>query len=197
MNANERLPSPLLRAAFAAVLALAPASARADTLAQVAGRYAIQASSRIGFTVAQVGGGGITGSFRKFAGTFVLAKTDIAGSSIDFTLFSDSVSTGQSRIESFLRSDAVFDSAHFPTIEFKSTRVVQTDASTAEVTGMLTARGKSSPAQFHASLSGHGRNSITFHVQGKVMRSRYGMDVGTPIYSNVVQFDMVIEGQRA
>ncbi len=29
------------------------------------------------------------------------------------------------------------------------------------------------------------------------MRSRYGMDVGTPIYSNVVQFDMTIRGQRS
>ncbi len=29
------------------------------------------------------------------------------------------------------------------------------------------------------------------------MRSRYGMDVGTPIYSNVVQFDMMIEAQRS
>ena len=29
------------------------------------------------------------------------------------------------------------------------------------------------------------------------MRSRYGMDVGTPIYSNVVLFDMIIRGQRS
>ena len=63
--------------------------------------------------------------------------------------------------------------------------------------GILTARGKSSPANFQANLADHGKNSITFRVQGKVMRSRYGMDVGTPIYSNVVQFDMMIRGQRS
>ena len=62
---------------------------------------------------------------------------------------------------------------------------------------MLTARGKTSPASFQASLANHGKNSITFQVEGKILRSRYGMDVGTPIYSNVVQFDMQIDGQRS
>lgn len=37
---------------------------------------------------------------------------------------------------------------------------------------------------------------IAFNVSGRIYRSRYGMDVGTPIYSNVVQFDMVIDGKR-
>lgn len=63
--------------------------------------------------------------------------------------------------------------------------------------GILTAQGKSSPASFQANLTDHGKNSITFHVQGRVMRSRYGMGVGTLIYSNVVRFDMTIRGQRS
>jgi hypothetical protein len=29
-----------------------------------------------------------------------------------------------------------------------------------------------------------------------VLRSPYGMDVGTPIYSNVVQFDMRLKAKR-
>jgi hypothetical protein len=29
-----------------------------------------------------------------------------------------------------------------------------------------------------------------------VLRAPYGMDVGTPIYSNVVQFDMELKGKR-
>jgi polyisoprenoid-binding protein YceI len=186
-----------VRAGIAALLAFSPITTRADTLAEVAGRYNIQPSSHVGFTVAQVGGGGITGDFKKFSGVFSLNKSDISQSVISFTLYPESVSTGQARIESFLRSDAVFDSANFPTITFRSTQIKQTSADTAEVAGILTARGKSSPASFQANLADHGKNSIIFHVQGKVMRSRYGMDVGTPIYSNVVQFDMTIRGQRS
>ena len=39
-------------------------------------------------------------------------------------------------------------------------------------------------------------SSISFHVTGKVFRSPYGMDAGTPIYSNVVQFDMMLKARR-
>lgn len=90
----------------------------------------------------------------------------------------------------------MFDAQNFPTVTFKSTHITQTSANTATIDGILTARGKSSPASFQASLATHDRNAIVFHVEGKVMRSRYGMDVGTPIYSNVVQFNMTIHGQR-
>lgn len=197
MKTSDALFSRIVSAGMAALLAFSPAIARADTLSEVAGRYNIQPSSRVGFTVSQVGGGGITGNFRKFAGVFALNKSDIRRSTINFTLYPESVWTGQARVESFLRSDAVFDSANFPTITFKSTQITQTSPDTAEVAGILTARGKSSPASFQANLADHGKNTITFRVQGKVMRSRYGMDVGTPIYSNVVQFDMIIRGQRS
>lgn len=197
MKTTDALLSNFIRFGMVSLLATSPIVAQADALAEVAGRYNIQPSSHVGFTVAQVGGGGITGDFKKFSGVFSLNKSDISQSVITFTLYPESVSTGQARVESFLRSDAVFDSANFPTITFKSTQIKQTGADTAEVAGILTARGKSSPASFQANLSDHGKNSITFHVQGKVMRSRYGMDVGTPIYSNVVQFDMTIRGQRS
>lgn len=194
INASLRT---LIRAGIATTVALAPVYASADTLSEVAGRYNIQPSSHVGFTVAQVGGGGIVGDFKKFSGVFALNQSDIGRSTIDFTLYPESVSTGQPRVESFLRSDAVFDTANFPTIKFRSTQITQTSPDTAEVAGILTARGKSSPASFQASLSDHGKNSITFHVEGKIMRSRYGMDVGTPIYSNVVQFEVVIQAQRS
>ncbi|WP_457300090.1 YceI family protein [Phyllobacterium sp. P5_D12] len=197
MKTTTQLLSTVTRIAIAVTLASIPLVAKADTLSQVAGSYKIQPSSRIGFSVGQVGGGGIKGDFKKFSGVFKLNPTSIGQSSINFTLYPESVSTGQARIENFLRSDAVFDSANFPTITFKSTQVTQTSPNTAEIAGMLTARGKTSPASFQASLANHGKNSITFQVEGKILRSRYGMDVGTPIYSNVVQFDMQIDGQRS
>jgi len=189
--------STIIRGAIAGLVTIAPPLAYADALSDVAGRYKIQPSSQVGFTVTQVGGGGITGNFKKFSGVFSLNSSDISRSVIDFTLYPGSVWTGQARVETFLRSDAVFDAANYPTITFKSTQITQTSPDTAVIAGVLTARGKSGPASFQANLADHGSNTITFRVQGKVMRSRYGMDVGTPIYSNVVQFDMVIRGQRS
>ncbi len=114
MKTIDALFSTIVPAGIAALLALAPMTTRADTLSEVAGRYNIQPSSRVGFTVSQVGGGGITGNFKKFSGVFSLNNSDISRSTINVTLYPESVSTGQARVESFLRFDAVFDFYEFP-----------------------------------------------------------------------------------
>lgn len=99
-------------------------------------------------------------------------------------------------MENFLRSDAVFDAAAYPEISFQSSRVIADGDRSATVEGMLRARGQSRPETFHVTLLKHQAGRVTFHVVGKVLRSRYGMDVGTPIYSNVVLLDMTVEGRR-
>lgn len=113
-------------AVFLFALALAAQASDVPKLADVAGRYAITPSSRIGFTVGQVGGGGIKGVFADFSGTFDLRADDLAHSTVSFELRPASVGTGQARIDEFLRSGAVFDAAHFDRIAFRSARVEQT-----------------------------------------------------------------------
>ncbi|NWJ24287.1 YceI family protein [Rhizobium sp. RM] len=164
---------------------------------EAAGRYAIQPSSRIGFTVEQVGGGaGIRGTFGKFSGTFNLQAGDISRSTVTFTLIPDSVETGQQRIDTFLKSTAVFDTGSYATISFRSTGIAQTASDTATVTGELTAKGHKRTETFNVKLTRWDGARIAFQVTGGVFRSRYAKDVGTPIYSNVVQFNMSIEGAR-
>lgn len=172
-------------------------TAGGDTLSDIGGRYAIAPSSKIGFSVAQVGGGGISGLFPQFSGTFELHPEDLARSRVSFTLTPGSVVTGEPRVEAFLRSTAVFDVAEYPQITFRSTRIVQVDSDSAVIDGILSARGKSRKESFKASLVQHKGRKVVFHVVGDVLRSPYGMDVGTPIYSNVVRFDMVLLGQRS
>ena len=102
----------------------------------------------------------------------------------------------RAEIDAFLRSDAVFDTANSPEIQFRSTSVKRISDTSALITGRLTARGKTFAEKFTAELGGLKGGTIKFHVTGKVLRSRYGMDVGTPIYSNVVDFDMTLTGKR-
>lgn len=166
------------------------------SLAEAAGRYAITPGSSIAFSVDQVGGGGIKGKFRKFSGTFNLKAGDLSHSMVNFELKPGSVSTGQDRIDAFLRSGAVFDSDHFDTISFRSNSVEQTGPDSARITGTLTAKGHSMSESFDVKLTAWTGRKIAFDVSGRIFRSRYAMDVGTPIYSNVVQFDMMIEGLR-
>ena len=148
--------------------------------------------SSIRFSIGKVGGGGLDGGFARFKGSIRIDNSDVGHSEVNFTIFPESVGTGQGRIDAFLRSDAVFDAANSPEIQFRSTSVTRTSDTTALVTGRLTARGKSFPEKFTAELGGLKGGTIKFHVTGKVLRSRYGMDVGTPIYSNIVDFDMTL-----
>jgi len=174
---------------------LQSSAATADELSEAAGRYRIDAGSRIAFHVAQAGGGGISGRFDRFSGTFTLKK-DIGSSDVQIVIDADSVRTGEPRSENFLRSDAVFDAAHFPQITFRSASVTQTGPASARLEGRLTARGKARNERFDVSLTGRDARHIQFHVTGQIMRSPYGMNVGTPIYSNVVEFDMQLDGRR-
>jgi polyisoprenoid-binding protein YceI len=185
----------LLSAAVSALL-LVPIAAHADALSEAAGKYLITPQSRIGFDVAQAGGGGISGTFGKFSGTFILDASGLAKSRVDFQLFPDSVQTGQKRVEDFLRSSAVFDTEKFAQVTFRSTKITQLSPTTARVEGALNARGINKPARFDVSLEERKGANIVFHVTGKILRSPFGMDVGTPIYSNVVQFDMMLAGKR-
>jgi len=182
-------------AAAAACLAM-PVHA-AVALSDVAGNYTIsQSGSSIRFTIGKAGGGGFGGSFGHFNGTIRIDNHDVDRSKVDLTIYPEGVGTGQGRIDAFLRSDAVFDSANNPEIQFRSTNVTRTGDTTALVTGRLTARGKTFTEKFSAELDGLKSGTIKFHVTGKVLRSRYGMDVGTPLYSNVVDFDMTLTGRK-
>ena len=192
-------PSPrAIALAFLAVMPVVPslAFAAAPDLADAAGNYGITSASRIHFTVAQAGGGGIVGDFGKFSGSFRIDRNDVGHSTVEFTLYPESVKTGEKRVEDFLKSSAVFDAANYSTVTFRSTNVKQTGPDTAAVEGTLTARGTSRKERFSVTLLDWNRSSIAFNIRGNIHRSPYGMDVGTPIYSNVVEFDMNIKGQR-
>ncbi|MEJ7016456.1 YceI family protein, partial [Sinorhizobium meliloti] len=123
------LPLALLALALAGTPV---AGAKAPALANAAGNYRIASSSRIQFSVGQVGGsGGIAGSFTKFSGMFRIDGDDVGRSSVEFTLFPESVRSTERRIEDFLRSSAVFDAANHRTVTFRSTGVSQTGPDTA------------------------------------------------------------------
>ncbi|ASY62734.1 YceI [Sinorhizobium sojae CCBAU 05684] len=182
---------------LALLLMASAAEAQAPALADAAGTYRIASSSSIRFVVPQVGGGGgIAGEFSTFSGTFRIDGGDVRRSSVEFTLYPESVRARERRIENFLRSSAVFDTANFQTVTFRSTRVAQTGRGTATVEGALTARGKTRTERFAVRLTDWDRRSIVFTIRGNIRRAPYGMDVGTPIYSNVVRFDMNIRGVR-
>ena len=188
------MPRTLLATGLLVLSAAIPV--HADTLSALQGRYVVDPSSRIAFSVAQIGGGGINGIFPRFSGSFDLNPDDVARSRVSFSLQPENVTTGQARVEKFLRSPAVFDVAAYPVITFRSTAIQRKGDDRALIQGVLTARGVAHRETFEAALVKRQGQTVAFHVVGDVMRSPYGMDVGTPIYSNIVHFDMTLNGKR-
>ena len=161
----------LLLAALGALCLAGPHALAAVSLGDAAGRYVVGAGgSSIRFAIANAGGGALKGAFGRFKGTIRIDDGDVGRSSVDITLYSDSVGTGQARIDDFLRSDAVFDAANAPRIEFRSTSVKRTGDTTALVSGRLTARGRTSPETFTAVLESLKGGTIRFYVTGKVLQ---------------------------
>jgi polyisoprenoid-binding protein YceI len=195
MNSKART-SVRLAVGMLTFLSAAIVPALPDELTEAAGRYRIEPSSQIGFRVSQVGGGGIVGHFDKFAGLFVLDGNDIGRSTVDFTLFPESVRAGEPRVEKFLRSNAVFDVKEYSEITFRSTAISLTSVKSARIEGVLTARGVSRSTSFDVDLQDRRGDRIAFHVTGDIYRFPYGMGIGIPIYSNLVHFEMMLKGKK-
>ncbi len=175
---------------------LAGTAVRADQIADSAGRYKIDPASQLRFSVAQVGGGGIEGRFTRFSGIFSLDGQNIARSKVDFVLQADGIDVADPRIADFIRSDAVFNAAKYPEIIFRSTRIRKTGANTAHVEGNLTARGMTRIVGLEVEFQGREGRVIRFRAAGRMSRALFGMEVGTPIYSNMVVLDLDIAGKR-
>lgn len=185
----------MLRALIAFLVLVWPAASFADQLSEVAGRYRLLPSSRIHFSVAQAGGAAIEGEFTRFNGMFRLDR-NIGNSKVELSLEPGSVQAVDPRIEDFIRSEPVFDVANHPTVSFRSTGVKRTGDNTASIDGQLSAKGVTRPTQFSIAFKGQSGRTVKFHVTGKLSRAMFKMEVGTPIYSNMVVLEMDLVAQR-
>jgi polyisoprenoid-binding protein YceI len=183
------------RVLIALAVLLWPTLSFADQFADAAGRYRILSSSRIHFSVAQAGGAAIEGEFKRFRGTFQLNK-NVGTSKVEIALEPASIQAVDPRIEEFIKSEAVFDVANHPTVSFRSTGVERIGDNSASIDGQLSAKGVTRPARFSIAFKGRSGKNLKFHVTGKLSRAMFKMDVGTPIYSNMVVLDMDLVGQK-
>lgn len=193
VNTSQRLRLGVLAVIVLLTGAASAASTRLDGLA---GHYAVGAGSTVTFSISSTLAPTVHGRFGQFSGTFVLDPIHAEHSSVTFAVTAGSVSTGIGPLDSLLRSSIIFDATDHPDIRFVSTAVRRTSETTAGVDGMLTLKGQTMPEHFTVELSGNGGGQARFHVVGHVARSAFGMNVGRPIYSDEVVFDLDVEGRR-
>ncbi len=75
--------------------------------------------------------------------------------------------------------------------------VTRTGDMTARIEGRLSARGSHAPSVSTSPFDGRDGDVIRFRVTGKMSRALFGMEIGTPIYSNMFEFDMALVGRRS
>jgi len=138
-NAKEKKVGQfLVRAGFTAALAAAmslPAAAATSTWQIDPNHSAAQ------FAVRHLAISIVRGAFTKVSGTVQMDDKDVSKSSVEVTIDAASVDTRVADRDKDLRSDHFFDTAKYPTLTFKSTRVEQVGPGMLKVTGDLTIHG--------------------------------------------------------
>ena len=179
----------------ALALALAPALASAQaTTWNVDGSH-----TRAGFSVKHLVISDVKGEFEKLSGKAQVDEADLSKSSIEVTIEAASIGTRDEKRDNHLKSPDFFDVAKFPTLTFKSTKIVAGKDGAITVTGDLTMRGVTKPVTLEGAITnaitdpqGNSRRGVS--VTGKLNRKDFGVSYGpAAIVGDEVKLDIQAE----
>ena len=121
----------------------------------------------------------VVGQFRDFSGDVRIDRADPKQSSVEFTIQTASIDTGNTNRDEHLRSGDFFDAAKFPAITFKSTSVNAKSATEFDVTGDLTMHGVTKRVTLPVSFLGFGKTArgekAGFEIETTLNRKDYGI----------------------
>ena len=148
--------------------------------------------TRVQFTVDHMGFTDWYGDFTGICGKLSLDPKAVAKAQVDITIPVNSVSTTNSVLDGELKSPVWFDAPQYPAIHFVSTRVQQTGARTALITGNLTFHGVTKPVVLRASFNASGINPLSkgytvgFNATTELKRSDFGVKTDLPLIGDSV-----------
>lgn len=198
----KSLKTPTLLA-LAAVLATAaalalPAVAQSET-------WAIDAShSDLSFRIQHLVISKVPGKFTKFEGTIIADPKAPTAGSVELKIDASSISTADEKRDGHLKSPEFFDVAKFPSITFRSTKIVSTGKASYDVTGNLTMKGVTKPVTLAVRSNGYvkdpwGSRRAGFEAIGKLNRQDFGvswskaLEGGGAVLGDEVELQMSIE----
>lgn len=133
------------------------------------------------FAVSHMGMSLQRGHFGRTRGTIVLDPEAHTGR-IDFVVDASSVDTGWAARDAFLRGEDMFDTAHYPVVRFRSTRLTFESARLIAVAGELTMHNVTRPVDLHVARldcgkdPDSGREGCGAEVDTVIKRSDFGMN---------------------
>ncbi len=173
--------------------ALAQTAPDKDPADVKAGTYQVERThTRVLFAVSHMGFTTWYGNFTGVTGTMTLDPKDLAATKFDIVIPANSVTTTNAKLDGELNSPQWFDTAKYPTIEFKSEKVVRTGHDTALVTGELTFHGVTKPETLKVTFNAAGTNPMTkqytagFNATGVLKRSDFNQSTYVPLIGDDV-----------
>jgi polyisoprenoid-binding protein YceI len=170
-----------LRTCIAALaVALAAPALAADTL------ELDPAHTHASFVIKHLLISNVRGEFRKTTGKVVYDEADPSKSTVEAIIDATTVDTREAKRDEHLRSPDFFDTAKFPTITFKSTKVEKAGDGKLKVSGDLTMKGVTKavvlevagPTQEIKDPKGVPRRGAS--ISTKVNRRDFGVSYGPP-----------------
>jgi polyisoprenoid-binding protein YceI len=173
----------LVAAAPSPALPAAPLAATADAEAVDVGTWQVDGvHSSIVFRILHMGVSNFYGSFKDMSGKIVVDESDVANSSIEFTVMADSIETRNAKRDQHAMSPDFLNAKEFPEAVFKSTKVTAAGEGKWSVEGELTLHGVTKPISVTAEKTGEaegrgGRGRVAgFECHFEIKRSEFGMD---------------------
>jgi polyisoprenoid-binding protein YceI len=191
----------LLIALTASLLALSTSSnAATDPKTAPMGSYIIDPDhTSVTFKISHLGFSFYTGRFDKIEGTLDLNATAPEKSGLDVNVYTNSVDTNNVKLEEELRGDKFFDVLKFPRATFHATKIEQTSASSAKITGDLTLKGQTHSIVLDTKLVGTGtypfanKQVVGFTATTSFHRSDFGISNLLPMVGDEVILEIEAE----
>jgi polyisoprenoid-binding protein YceI len=120
------------------------------------------------------------GRFAKVSGLIVEDAADLSRSCVAVEIEVASVDTGEAQRDAHLKSPDFFDAERYPTITFKSIRVIPGPDDRFQVEGALTIRGVTRPVTLEVERGGtvtnpSGAEVVGFSAETRINRRNFGM----------------------
>lgn len=189
----------------AAETAVAPS---ATTLKLPAGEYALDREhASLTWRIGHMGLSNYTARFTSFDATITLDPQDVTRSAVAVTIDATSVRTDYPfpEKEDFDKviADKFLRAGEFPTISFKSTRLVATGADTGKLTGDLTLLGVTKAVTLDVKLNGameehpmSKQPALGISAKGKINRMDFGLTALKGALSDEIELQIEAEFQK-
>lgn len=175
----------------------------AKTLAaQPSGAYDIDPNhTRVFWRLTHMGTSNYTASFTNVTGTINFDAKNVTKSSVDVNIDPSVVTTGMPNFNTEISNDFL-EAPKYNTINFKSTSLVKTSATTGVLKGNLTFHGVTKPVDLIVNFNGattnpfSKKNQLGFSARGSIKRSDFGVVKYIPLVGDQVNLIIEVEAQK-